>query len=45
MENLLHCENVLDCRKFLDFGKLTFWIAEKIIGLIIVKTNVNIDIS
>ena len=37
-------EKFLDCGNFFDCGKVTFLTAEKIIGLIILKANRNIEI-
>ena len=38
----MNVENFLDQEKFNFCGKLTFLTAEKIIGLIILKTNANV---
>ena len=37
-------KNSLTVEKFFDYGKLTFFTVKKIIGLIILKTNANVEI-
>ena len=44
LEKLLECEKVPWLReKFLDCGKLTFLTAGKVIGLVILKTDANVE--
>ena len=43
MENLIDRKISLIVENFLDCGKLTFLTAEKVIGVIILKTNANVE--